>query len=112
MDIEDAARQMYYASKPEIFPWARNDGRDYKKARVLRRRVISVTVNFTPEISLSSSFEGRDYKSSLTDVNRLPADVQAKLKAALATIAEQYKDVKPGQYGTGEPARNVNTAPP
>lgn len=101
-EIEGIAAQLYYKLHPELFPWA-DDNPSLDVFRAAKRRDISISLTYSPVVSgqytLSDDvfLNGRPVKR-----DQLPAEVLKVLEAEMKKLADQFKNIKPGEMGFGQ----------
>lgn len=101
-EIEGIAAQLYYKLHPELFPWA-DDNPSLDVFRAAKRRDLSISLTYSPVVSgqytLSDDvfLNGRPVKR-----DQLPAEVLKVLEAEMKKLADQFKNIKPGEMGGGQ----------
>lgn len=96
----ELADQIFYASRKDLFPWATKLNHRAMRYKLARQRVLNIWVKFTPEISQIGAITEQEIRSSdWIRFSDLPAPIRKTIDERLAELAQQYKDVKPGQFG-------------
>ena len=108
---EDFAAQQFYRTRPDIFTWIDRNDNPPTKFRCANRRQLNITLVLKPGIMSSQQLNENNFiVSTPVTYSGLPADFRAQVDAATARLKEQYKDAKPGQYGS--PTRAGSKIPP
>jgi hypothetical protein len=108
---DEFAAQQFYRSRPDLFTWIDRNETPPTKFRCAKRRQLSITLHLKPGFKVTSQLSENKYLvSAPVAYSGLPAEFRAKVDQVTATLKEQYKDAKPGQYGA--PVRSGSKIPP
>lgn len=101
-EIEGIAAQLYYKLHPELFPWA-DDNPSLDVFRAARRRDLSISLTYSPAVSGQYTLSDDVFLNSKpVKRDQLPAEILKVLEAEMKKLAEQFKNIKPGEMGGGQ----------
>ena len=102
MKVEDFAQQLFYAERPDLFPWMvdpNNQSMKFTRCRIANRRTIEVKLKLSKFAHVSETLEERDYTvSEPISIKNLPDRMKKVIAERLVKLREEYKDMKPGMF--------------
>lgn len=100
-EIEGIAAQLFYKQHPELFPWA-DDNPDLDLFRAANRRDIAISLTYSTTVSGQYTLSDDVFVNGPpVKRDQLPAAFLAALDREMKKLAEQFKNIKPGELGGG-----------
>lgn len=99
MDANQIAWQQFAESRPDLFPWMKEAYQkvDLTRLRMGRRTSYTITLKFTPLLSLMHGLEDRDYTTAdPIAFNALPAAFRQQVTKQIEDYRKSYANSQPG----------------
>jgi hypothetical protein len=106
MVADEIGQRLYEQDHPDLFPWVTGDDQrlNFEQLRFGSRRRLKFTFDLMPEYTIGGILDdNRLQAKKINGIAGLPADFQAQVQKAMAQMAENYKNVKPGTLQQTKP---------
>lgn len=102
--VSQIAFMIFAKSRPDLFRDEYYQGSDMDKFRTASRTTYIVRIQLAKDLSTTFALNDTEpmSKESMT-LDQLPEDIRTAIKKRLNDLAEQYKNMKPGDFTPGTP---------
>ncbi|MDR3689815.1 MAG: hypothetical protein P4L46_10585 [Fimbriimonas sp.] len=104
LDANSLAWQKYSQERIDLFPWMSDEMQkvDLTRLQFGKRLQITITLQFTPSLSIGQSFDEHDPDQFQTvTIDDLSGDFKKQFTDAYANLAQAYASAKPGTFNRG-----------